>query len=400
MDFYSNKNLWKGLLLIFAILIGAGTLIYTETFLAELRKEEQKKMEMWAQSIRTVANAEIGEDLSLANTVMQSNTTIPIILVDEDGNISSTRNIPEKHNHSEETLRAYLNKLIESTEPIEIKIGQLKSNKVYYDSSILLRQLRIYPRVLLGVIATFLLIAYITFSSSRRAEQDRVWTGLAKETAHQIGTPLSSLMGWVEILRMKDVDESIIVEIEKDIERLTRITDRFSKIGSIPQLTQANVSNTVEEVITYLQPRVPKKIDLKLVVSRKFKTLDVPLNIPLFQWVVENLIRNGIDSIQGKGEVKVLLGEQPAYVFIEIMDTGKGIPLSKQKAIFRPGFTTKTRGWGLGLSLSRRIINDYHGGKIFVSQSEIGKGTVFRIQLRKKLRRKKMQKQSKLKTPV
>jgi signal transduction histidine kinase len=382
LDFYTNKNVWKGFLLVFALIIGAGTLIYTETFLADLREEEQKKMEMWAQSSRIVTDSEFGEDLTLANLVMQSNTTIPIILVDQSGNIITSRNIPDKHAESSERLRKYLEKLKGDRAPIEIHIGD-QTDLVYYDDSVLLYQLRIYPRILLGVIASFLIIAYITFSSSRRAEQDRVWTGLAKETAHQIGTPLSSLMGWMEILRMRNVDEDIIVEIEKDIERLTRITERFSKIGSVPQLSVKNVYGAIEEVINYLQPRIPKKIDLSLRAPDRLHDAETMLNVPLFQWVVENLIRNGIDSIQGKGSVKVILGEQPKYYFIEVMDTGKGIPLQKYKAVFRPGFTTKSRGWGLGLSLSHRIINDYHKGKIFVSQSEIGKGTVFRIQLKK-----------------
>lgn len=382
---YSYKNLWKALLLIFAILIGAATLIYTETFLDELRFEEQKKMEMWAQSIRTISRAETGEDVTLANMVSQSNTTIPIILVGSDGEIITYRNIPEHHQQSEETLLKYLQKLKSAIEPIEINIGGGQINEVYYDSSTVLRQLGIYPRVLLGVIASFLVIAYVTFSSSRKAEQDRVWTGLAKETAHQIGTPLSSLMGWVEILRMKGVGEDIVQEIEKDIDRLNRITDRFSKIGSVPQLKNENLFLAVQDIIYYLQSRLPKKITLELVITERLKEKKVPLNLPLFQWVIENLIRNGVDSIQGKGVVKVIIGEEPSYFFLEVIDSGKGIPRSKQKAIFRPGYTTKTRGWGLGLSLSRRIINEYHGGKIFVSQSEIGKGTVFRVQLLKKV---------------
>jgi signal transduction histidine kinase len=383
-DFYSNKNVWKGLMLILAILIGVATLIYTETFLSKLRKEEVKKMEVWAESLQTSIAEDVGDsELTLANLVLQTNTTIPIVMVDGNGNIQTRRNIPDAYNDSPKALDGYIQKLMDKRQPIVIQFAQGDPLFVYFDDSVLLTQLRIYPRVLLGVIASFLVIAYVTFSSSRRAEQDRVWTGLAKETAHQIGTPLSSLMGWVEILRSKGVEDEIIVEIEKDIDRLTRITDRFSKIGSIPQLKPICVYDGVKDIVDYLQPRVPRKISLMFTAPERLRHVKAPLNLPLFQWVVENLIRNGIDSIQGKGEVKVLLGEQPSYYFIEVLDTGKGIPLSQQSAVFRPGYTTKSRGWGLGLSLSRRIINDYHKGKIFVAQSEIGKGSVFRIQLKK-----------------
>lgn len=384
-DFYSNKNAWKGLMLITALLIGAGTLIYTETFLSKLRNEEVKKMEIWAESLRTSVSEEVDDaQLQLSNTVMKNNTTIPIIMIDDAGEVQSWRNIPEKFLETPEALERYRDKLMDKREPIEILFPYGETLRVYFDDSVLLSQLRVYPRVLLAVIASFLIIAYVTFSSSRRAEQDRVWTGLAKETAHQIGTPLSSLMGWLEILRTKNVDDEIIVEIEKDIDRLTRITDRFSKIGSKPQLKPTVIYEGLKDIVDYLQMRVPRKIELTLNAPNRLKKVEAPLNLPLFQWVIENLIRNGIDSIQGAGEVKVIMGEQPSYYYIEIMDTGKGIPLRQQEAIFRPGFTTKSRGWGLGLSLSRRIINDYHKGKIFVAQSELGKGSVFRIQLKKK----------------
>ncbi len=383
-DFYSNKNAWKGLMLVMAIFIGVATLIYTETFLSKLRKEEVKKMELWAESLQTSIAEDVGDsELTLANLVLQTNTTIPIVMVDADGNVQTRRNIPETYSNSPKALENYIEKIMAKREPIDIQFSQGEPLFVYFDDSVLLSQLRIYPRVLLGVIASFLVIAYLTFSSSRRAEQDRVWTGLAKETAHQIGTPLSSLMGWVEILRSKGVGEDIIVEIEKDIDRLTRITDRFSKIGSRPQLSSVCVYDGLKDIVDYLIPRVPRKISLSLEVPEALQRVEAPLNLPLFQWVIENLIRNGIDSIQGKGSVKVLMGEQTSYFFIEVIDTGKGIPLRQQNAIFRPGYTTKNRGWGLGLSLSRRIINEYHKGKIFVAQSEVGKGTVFRIQLKK-----------------
>lgn len=379
--FYSNKNLWKVVLLIFAVLIGAATLWYTESFLKELREEERKKVELWAEAINVAMLAEGGEDLNLASLVMQSNSTIPLILVNSEGEISTYNNIKLPTNNVEAFLQKRLRMMANRHEPIEINFSEGESDFIYYDDSTVLRQLRIYPRILLGVIATFLLIAYAAFSSARKAEQDRVWSGLAKETAHQIGTPLSSLYGWIELLKMEQVNPSTLEEMEKDLQRLNIITDRFSKIGSIPKLEHQDLHASVKEVISYLSVRMPKKISLEF--THDVGEYMLKFNKPLFDWVLENLIRNAVDAISGSGKISIHLSDSQNQVYLQVRDTGKGLQKRFFKTIFRPGFTTKTRGWGLGLSLSKRIVNEYHSGKIFVESSEIGRGTCFKIILPK-----------------
>ena len=380
--FYSNKNLWKILLLLFAILIGIATLWYTEGFLKELREEERKKVELWAEAINVAMMADGGEDLNLASLVMQGNTTIPLILVSAEGEISTYNNIKLPNQRQEEFLQKRLKEMAKRHEPIEVNFGEGQSDFIYYDDSTVLRQLRIYPRILLAVIASFVLISYAAFSSARKAEQERVWSGLAKETAHQIGTPLSSLYGWIELLRLENVSEQVLKEMEKDLQRLNIITDRFSKIGSVPKLEEQAFLPAVEEVISYLRVRVSKKIVLDF--QHEEGEYILPYNKPLFEWVLENLIRNAMDAITGWGRIEVKLSETLNHVIITVKDTGKGLPKRHFKTIFRPGFTTKSRGWGLGLSLSKRIINEYHQGKIFVESSELGKGTCFKIILPKK----------------
>lgn len=263
---------------------------------------------------------------------------------------------------------------------IEVSLGPGKKNFIYYMESAQLQQLRYFPIFQFAVIGMFLVVAYLLFSTSRRAEQNLVWVGMAKETAHQLGTPLSSLMAWMEILRMKGVDESILSELGQDVKRLEMITERFSKIGSQPKLQSENVSDALKESIEYISVRSPKTVTFHYDLNSK---VIAPMNIPLFAWVVENLCRNAVDAMEGKGSINIELSDQQQYVYIDITDSGKGIPRGKQKTIFEPGFTTKQRGWGLGLSLCKRIIEQYHQGKIFVKRSEVGKGTTFRIVLKK-----------------
>ena len=272
--------------------------------------------------------------------------------------------------------------MAESNDPIEITYYGNRKVYIYFKESLLLTKLRIYPIILLAVIGIFIVIAYLLFSSSRRSEQNRVWTGMAKETAHQIGTPLSSIMGWIEILRTQNADEMALSEMEKDVSRLQTITDRFSKIGSMPQMREEPIYETVETSFNYLQSRVSKKIDttLESTVSEDLKLL---VNTQLLSWVIENLMRNAIDAIDGPGFVKLELTDQGKSIRLDVIDSGKGIPKAQQSAVFRPGFTTKKRGWGLGLSLAKRIVEEYHRGKITVAQSEIGKGTTFRVILPK-----------------
>jgi signal transduction histidine kinase len=380
MDIYSNKNLWKLTLFITAVLIGVGTLWYTETFLKELRQEEEKNIKIWANAVQVATTATSGEDLSFATSYITNNNTIPVILTDEEGNIITSRNLKKGRENDADYLKAQMLAMAEENDPIEIVYDQDKKNYLYYKESILLTKLRVYPMVLLGVIGLFVGIAYLAFSASRRAEQNRVWTGMAKETAHQIGTPLSSLMGWIEILRTQNTDESMLVEMENDINRLTVITDRFSKIGSQPTLKSENLKDLVEQSVTYFEKRISKKIKLSFKVEEG-GFYQVVMNPQLMGWVVENLIRNSVDAIEGPGEINLYLSQHGKNIRLDVEDSGKGIPYRQMQAVFRPGFTTKTRGWGLGLSLAKRIVENYHNGKIFVAKSEVGTGTTFRISL-------------------
>ncbi|MEX1188437.1 MAG: HAMP domain-containing sensor histidine kinase [Bacteroidia bacterium] len=271
-----------------------------------------------------------------------------------------------------------------SNVPLQIELPDHGKCSIYYQNSLLLTQLKFYPVIQFIVIALFLIIAYFLFNFSRRAEQNQVWVGMSKETAHQLGTPLSSLIAWIEILRMKGIDEETLGEMGKDIKRLEVITERFSKIGSIPELQEQNLEYIINESVAYMQPRISKKINLKVIRNDDMRDiLIVKINIPLFDWVIENLFRNAIDAMEGGGELEVNYGDKGKYIYIDIHDTGKGIPKSMLNTVFEPGYTSKKRGWGLGLSLAKRIINEYHNGKIFVKKSELGKGTTFRIQLPK-----------------
>lgn len=381
MDFYNRKNLWKLTLFLFALLIGAGTLWYTESFLQELRKEEVRKAEIWAMAMNTIQQADPDCDITLPSEIIQQNSTIPVIITDSENNVVASKNFDEARINDPVWLQNALTEMRENGTVIEIPFARNQINYCYYQNSILLTKLRFYPVVLLLVIALFVGIAYVAFSSARKSEQNRVWNGLAKETAHQIGTPLSSLMGWLEMLKLKEVDPSMISEMEKDINRLNTITDRFSKIGSQPERKEVDVVEITRHAVDYLRSRSPRKINISLTISSQ--PLFVKLNVPLYEWVIENLIRNAIDAIEKQGEIEVSITDSDKLVKIEVADTGKGIPPSSLKTIFRPGYSTKKRGWGLGLSLAKRIIEEYHDGKIYVLSSQPGVGTTFRINLKK-----------------
>lgn len=383
MDIYNNKNAIKLVLFLFAATIGIGTLIYTESFLKELRAEEIKKAKIYVEATNLAQSTSNDETLNLVIKIIEGNNTIPVIVVNENGEVDTHRNLDPEKSKNPEYIKAQIAEMAESNEPIEFTYYGERKVYIYFKESLLLTKLRMYPIFLLAVIGIFIGIAYLLFSSSRRSEQNRVWTGMAKETAHQIGTPLSSLMGWIEILRTQNADEMALKEMEKDVDRLQMITDRFSKIGSIPQMSEENIYETVQSSFDYLKSRVSKKIDMTL-------SCDIPqdqkllVNTQLLSWVIENLVRNAIDAIEaGEGFVKLELSDDGKYIRLDVSDSGKGISLAQLSAIFRPGFTTKKRGWGLGLSLAKRIIDDYHKGKITVAQSEVGKGTTFRVLLPK-----------------
>lgn len=320
---------------------------------------------------------------SFISEIVINSASIPVILTDSTqtqiiafGNIDSLKITDATF--AQETITV----MAEQHPPIEIDLGDGEKNLIFYQDSFLLTQLKYYPFAQFAVIGLFLLIAYALFSTSRRAEQNQVWVGMSKETAHQLGTPLSSLMAWLEILKSKAVDASIISELEKDIKRLETITERFSKIGSAPKLEKENVFNVLERAINYMKSRTSQNIIFKLNVLTG-KGNYAQINVPLFEWVIENLVRNSADAMDGKGNITIDIVDQTQFVYIDVTDTGKGISKSEYKTIFKPGFTTKQRGWGLGLSLSKRIVENYHSGKIFVKNSEITKGTTIRIVLNK-----------------
>jgi hypothetical protein len=382
MNIYSQKQRWKILLLLAAMLIGSASLWYTNRLVKKLSEEERKKIELWAEATRKLADvSEINSDINFLSNVISNNTTIPVIWADDKFEVISYRNLDSVSAQKPEWLKKKLAEMRTDHGPIEIHIGQnLKQYILYSDSELLIR-LRYYPYFQLGVITLFLLVSYLAFSTSRKAEQNQVWVGMAKETAHQLGTPLSSLVAWLELLKMKGLSEEYSREIEKDLERLQTITDRFSKIGSAPALSRSNIHSVLEHSVDYIRSRTSGKVSF--VLNPIGNDVYVPLNIPLFEWVIENILKNAIDAMGGNGVITLNILDQQQFVYIDISDSGKGIPKSAYKTIFKPGYTTKSRGWGLGLSLSKRIIEEYHSGHIFVKHSELQKGTTFRLVLNK-----------------
>lgn len=387
MDIYYKKRRWKQIIFIVAIIIGIGSLLYTNKLVKEVSEEEHIKVERWADAIRIIAtsnnlNSEITHFLE---QISVTNKTVPIIITGDNGQIYVDKNIEYNENNRERVLARELEKMKDRQEPIVIDLGEGVKQYLYYRESSLLVKLRYYPIFQLLVIMLFIIVAYIAFSSARNAEQNLVWIGMAKETAHQLGTPISSLLAWVEILKEKNTDGEIITELEKDTNRLEKITERFSKIGSAPELFPENIYSVLINSISYLKTRVSKKVEFNYAFNESME-LFVPLSSSLFSWVIENLVRNSIDAFENnKGIISFAVFEKGNDVIIDISDNGKGIAKSKFKTIFQPGFTTKKRGWGLGLSLSKRIIEIYHNGKIFLKSSEPNEATTFRIILKRQM---------------
>lgn len=396
MDIYAKQQKWKFVLIGFAILIGISSLFVTNMLVKELKLEERKKIELWAAATNQLVNLTGEGDFSLAIKVISENNNIPVILVDDCDTILESRNfeiytkvdsfffsigILSPTEITPEFLRKELTSIKENGEaPIEVPIiGD--TQWIYYKDSVLLNRLRFYPIYQLGFIGIFMFIAYFIFSSSRRSEQNQVWAGMAKETAHQLGTPLSSLMAWLELLKSKEGMKEMVVEMEKDIIRLETITARFSKIGSKPNLETINIIELLKESINYLKSRFTEKVNIKMNFEKE--EVLVPVSQVLLNWVIENICKNAVDAIKGKGEIIVSVIEEKTHVLINISDNGEGINRSILKNIFKPGVTSKKRGWGLGLSLSKRIVEEYHKGSLFVMQSEKGAGTTFTIKLPK-----------------
>ena len=382
MNIYNRKKTWKFWLLIFAIIIGIFSLFVTNSLVKSLAYEEKKKIEIWAYATNQMVNISDDGNFSLAIKVMESNENIPIILADENDSILNYRNLNPINEITDEYLQKQLVIMKEQNEPIEIQVFEDYKQLLYYKDSILLTRLKYYPMFQLGLITLFMFIAYLAFSSARKAEQNQVWAGMAKETAHQLGTPLSSLMAWVELLKSKEETKDMVLEMEKDVARLETITDRFSKIGSKPTLEDENIVQVVEEATNYLKSRLPEKVLIEL--HSENPSIIVPVSVVLLNWVIENICKNAVDAMKGEGLIKIEMEEDESHVKIQINDTGKGIEPELISSIFKPGVTSKKRGWGLGLSLSKRIIEEYHKGKIFVKSSVEGKGTTFSVLLQKK----------------
>ncbi|NHB68033.1 HAMP domain-containing histidine kinase [Bacteroidales bacterium M08MB] len=386
MEVYVVKQRWKALLLVVAVLIGFASLYITNSLVKDLSLEERKKIELWAKAIREISNitdlADSSQNFAIVLEVLENNTTVPVLLTDENDSILSHMNIRPSRLQTQEDAQRMLSQMKSSKEPIVVTLIDGSKNIVYYKDSTTLVKLTYYPYVQLIVIILFIIASYYAFSHSRKAEQNRVWVGLAKETAHQLGTPTSSLLAWLELIRDSGIDPKLVANFEKDISRLEKVVDRFSKIGSSPSLRVTNLLTVIGSTVDYLRNRISSKISLT-VQFNSAESIPVPINETLFEWVLENVIRNSVDAIQSTGEVTVSVIDNTQVVFIDITDTGKGIPRSHFKTVFQPGYTTKSRGWGLGLTLSKRIIEVYHNGKLFVNSSEVDKGTTFRIVLNK-----------------
>jgi signal transduction histidine kinase len=381
LNIIRNRNNWQIFLFLFAILIGVGSLIYTQFLVRSLKIEERKKVEMWAEATRLINSADSTQNLDFLLSIIENNNTVPVILTDGSDNIIATRNIDQVKIEDTGTMGLKLEKMKSDNQPIIIDLGNGSTNRIYYKDSIILSQLIYYPFIQLGFIILFIMVSYLALSSSRKAEQNRVWLGLSKETAHQLGTPTTSLTGWVELLKTNYPELPVTKELALDVKRLEKVTERFSRIGSKPLLTQDNILALIQNSVNYLKSRSSSKVLFVLPFTADDE-INLPVNPALFEWVIENVCKNGIDAMEGDGEITIKVEEEEKYAIIDISDTGKGLPKSSWKKIFSPGYTTKKRGWGLGLSLAKRIIEEYHHGRIFVKSSEPGKGTCIRIMMK------------------
>jgi signal transduction histidine kinase len=376
-----NKH-FKLIFAVAGIAIIAASTLFTNRLAQSLSAEEQKKIEIWAEATRQLVMVDDETYTDFMFNIIEGNTTIPVLIVDEDNNLLNSRNIKEPTKNREKFFFRKIAEFKTKHEAIEIKFDDDTAQYIYYDDSLLIRYLYYFPYVQFGIIALFLLVAFFAFSSSKRAEQNKVWVGISKETAHQLGTPISSLMAWTSLLKERYSDEQFIAEMEKDISRLGAIADRFSKIASTPDLQLVSLDDTLQNAVKYIERRTSQKVSIKCSIMEE-QSIFVKLNVPLFEWVIENLFKNAIDAMNGGGSIEITVRQKDKTVVIDVKDSGKGIERNKFKTVFKPGFTTKKRGWGLGLSLAKRIIEDYHRGKIFVKSSELNMGTVFRIVLKR-----------------
>lgn len=356
------------------------SMVFTNRLAKSLAQEEQRKIELWAEATQRFVLADENTDIDFILSVIEGNTTIPVVVVDDKGNLLQSRNVSEPLRDKELFYKKLITRLKSEREAIVVDYGDMKQY-IYYDDSRLLTQLYYYPYVQIGVVVVFLLISFFAFLSSKNAEQNKVWVGLSKETAHQLGTPISSLLAWVALLKSRYQDDKLLPDMEKDVNRLRVIAERFSKIGSAPDLQVVSLNAALDNAVQYMSKRASQQVVIQTHYNIKDEVF-IRLNIPLFEWVVENLCKNAIDAMTGKGSIDIYVTKLVDQLIIDFKDSGKGIERNNFKNVFKPGYTTKQRGWGLGLSLVKRIIENYHNGKIYVKHSELGKGTTFRIKLK------------------
>ena len=375
----------KIVLVVAAVVIAVASLLVSHFLVRDLYREERSKMEVWAQALHSLNEADENTDLSLVLSVMEGNNTIPVIVLDKDGHVADYRNITIKAEDAADTI-AFIERagqrMKDADRYIKIQTGDSADYQlVCYDDSVMLKRLAAWPYVQLGIVLIFVVVAIFALLSSKRAEQNKVWVGLSKETAHQLGTPISSLMAWTEVLKETYPDDELLPEMDKDVKRLERIAERFSKIGSVPEPVDSSMNEVLQHVIEYMSRRTSQKVEI--VCHIPSEDVVVKMNASLFELVIENLCKNAVDAMGGEGTITLTMMTEGQQVIIEVQDTGKGIRKKDIKNVFTPGFTTKKRGWGLGLSLAKRIVEEYHKGHIFVKSSEVGKGTTFRIEMPK-----------------
>lgn len=378
---YDSRQLLKYLFIVAAVVIAIASVFVSDLLIKDLAREERQKIEVWAEATRVLTSEDPSLNMNLILQIIQGNTGIPVMLCNDRDSVMNYKNLELPEKNVDEFLQKKVQELKKKKDPIVIDMEDGTYQYLYYDDSLILKRLLVYPYAQLTVMAVFILTAFLALASTKKAEQNKVWVGLSKETAHQLGTPISSLIAWLEYLKLKEVDPTLLAEMEKDVKRLEMIAERFSKIGSTPEPVPVNICESVRSALDYMETRISSKV--KITVEAPEEPVMVLMNQALFAWVVENLCKNAVDAMEGQGNITFHIEEKGKKVRIDVTDTGKGILKSKFKTVFNPGYTTKKRGWGLGLSLVKRIIESYHGGKIYVKSSEIGKGTTFRIELRR-----------------
>ncbi len=377
---YDSRQRLKYIFIIGAVVIAIASVFVSDLLIKNLADEERDKIEIWATATRVATSEDPSLNMNLILQIIQGNTSIPVMLCNEEDSVMNYKNIKLPEKNAATFLQQKVQELKKKNKPIIIDMEDGTFQYLYYDDSIILKRLLIYPYAQLTVMAIFIITAFLALASTKKAEQNKVWVGLSKETAHQLGTPISSLIAWVEYLKLKEIDPSLLAEMEKDVKRLETIAERFSKIGSQPEPVPLDIRESIHAALDYMGTRISSKV--KITVDEPAEPIMVLMNNSLFAWVVENLCKNAVDAMEGQGSIHFHIEEKGKKVLIDVSDTGKGILKSKFKTVFNPGYTTKKRGWGLGLSLVKRIIESYHGGKIYVRSSEMGKGTTFRIELK------------------